>query len=141
MKHSVFSIQEENMDYKKVANEIITNIGGVENIKEVKTCSTRIKIKFISSGKVRFYELGTMEEIKGMFENNGYLHLIVGATNPLKILSYMEEAGVPALLKTEEEHTEADVSKETIDDSEFIKDMLTLRNDLKNIFGILKKYL
>ena len=129
------------MDYKKVANEIITNIGGVKNIKEVKTCATRIKIKFISSGKVRFDELESMEEIKGMFESNGYLHLIVGASNPLKIFSYMEEAGVPALLKTEEEHTEADVSKETIDDSEFIKDMLTLRNDLKNIFGILKKYL
>ena len=133
------------MDYKKVANEIITNIGGVENIKEVKTCATRIKIKFISSGKVRFDELESMEEIKGMFENNGYLHLIVGASNPLKIFSYMEEAGVPALLKTEEEHTEeehteADVSKETIDDSEFIEDMLTLRSDLKNIFEILKKY-
>ena len=124
------------MDYKKVANEIITYIGGVENIKGVKVCCTRVKIKYISSGKVELNKLESMKEIKGMFESNGYLNLIVGVSNPSKIFSYMEEAGVLALPEKE-----TDIPEKMNDKSDIIVDMETLRKDLNDIFRILKKYI
>ena len=40
------------MDYKNIAQEILLNVGGKENVNEVTHCMTRLRFKVKSASKV-----------------------------------------------------------------------------------------
>ena len=65
----------------KKAEELIPLLGGIDNVLDVSGCATRIKIKLGSRHLVNREGIENIEWIKGMFENNGFLNIIVGAGN------------------------------------------------------------
>ena len=75
------------LDYRKCAEQIVTNIGGRENVVQAAHCATRLRLVIKDNGKVNKKALENVDGIKGMFENNGQLQLIIGTGTVNKVYS------------------------------------------------------
>ena len=73
------------LDYRKCAEEIVANIGGRENIVQAAHCATRLRLVIKDNGKVNKAALENVDGVKGMFENNGQLQLIIGTGTVNKV--------------------------------------------------------
>ena len=59
------------MDLKKVINEVVEHSGGVDNIRSVVHCATRLRIELNDEKKYDKDKLEDIEGVKGVFFNNG----------------------------------------------------------------------
>ncbi|MBQ3758782.1 MAG: PTS transporter subunit EIIC, partial [Synergistaceae bacterium] len=75
------------LDYRKCAEEIVSHIGGRENIVQAAHCATRLRLVIKDNGKVDKKALENVDGVKGMFENNGQLQLIIGTGTVNKVYS------------------------------------------------------
>lgn len=66
------------LDYRKCAQEITDVIGGAENIVSAAHCATRLRLVIVDNGKVSKKELENVDGVKGVFESNGQLQIIIG---------------------------------------------------------------
>ena len=66
------------LDYRKCAEEIVSLIGGRENVVSAAHCATRLRLVIADNGKIDKKALENVDGIKGMFESNGQLQLIIG---------------------------------------------------------------
>lgn len=66
------------MDYEKLSQDILDNIGGKENIKNIGHCATRLRINVNDSGKVNDDELSRLKGIHGYVFKNGQAQIIIG---------------------------------------------------------------
>ncbi|MGL5124293.1 MAG: sucrose-specific PTS transporter subunit IIBC [Fusobacteriaceae bacterium] len=66
------------MNYKKIANFILTNIGTEKNISTIAHCSTRLRVFVKNKDNVNFENLKSNTDIKGAFFSNGQLQIILG---------------------------------------------------------------
>lgn len=66
------------MDYKKVAEQILSEIGGSENIVSAAHCATRLRLVIKSNDIVNKKELESIEGVKGVFFASGQLQIICG---------------------------------------------------------------
>lgn len=73
------------LDYHKCAQEIVDNIGGRENIAQAAHCATRLRLVIKDNSKVNKEVLDNVEGVKGMFESNGQLQLIIGTGTVNKV--------------------------------------------------------
>lgn len=73
------------LDYHKCAQEIVDNIGGRENIAQAAHCATRLRLVIKDNNKVNKDALDNVEGVKGMFESNGQLQLIIGTGTVNKV--------------------------------------------------------
>lgn len=73
------------LDYRKCAEEIVANIGGRDNIAQAAHCATRLRLVIKDNGKVNRKVLENVDGVKGMFENNGQLQLIIGTGTVNKV--------------------------------------------------------
>ena len=67
------------MDFKKVVNEVVEHSGGVDNIRSVVHCATRLRLELNNENKYDKDKLEDIEGVKGVFFNNGQLQLIFGS--------------------------------------------------------------
>ena len=65
------------LDYHKCAQEIADNIGGGSNVVSAAHCATRLRLVIADNGKVNKEALENVDGVKGMFESNGQLQLII----------------------------------------------------------------
>ncbi|MBQ7596898.1 MAG: PTS transporter subunit EIIB, partial [Clostridia bacterium] len=56
------------MDHKKCASEILTAIGGKENLASAAHCATRLRLVIADNGKVQKETLEGIDGVKGVFE-------------------------------------------------------------------------
>ncbi|MBQ9389793.1 MAG: PTS glucose transporter subunit IIA [Synergistaceae bacterium] len=75
------------LDYRKCAEQIVSHIGGRENIVQAAHCATRLRLVIKDNGKVDKKALENVDGVKGMFENNGQLQLIIGTGTVNKVYS------------------------------------------------------
>ena len=75
------------LDYRKCAEEIVSHVGGRENIVQAAHCATRLRLVIKDNGKVDKKALENVDGVKGMFENNGQLQLIIGTGTVNKVYS------------------------------------------------------
>ena len=75
------------LDYRKCAEQIVSHIGGRENIVQAAHCATRLRLVIKDNGKVDKKALENIDGVKGMFENNGQLQLIIGTGTVNKVYS------------------------------------------------------
>ncbi|MBQ7558945.1 MAG: PTS glucose transporter subunit IIA [Synergistaceae bacterium] len=75
------------LDYRKCAEEIVSHIGGRENIVQAAHCATRLRLVIKDNAKVDKKALENVDGVKGMFENNGQLQLIIGTGTVNKVYS------------------------------------------------------
>ncbi|MCC0697036.1 beta-glucoside-specific PTS transporter subunit IIABC [Clostridioides sp. ES-S-0048-02] len=66
------------MDYKKVAQEILQNVGGKENINEVTHCMTRLRFKVKITSKVNKDKLTRTEGVITVVESMGQIQVVIG---------------------------------------------------------------
>lgn len=66
------------MDYKKTAHEILTAIGGKDNLASAAHCATRLRLVIADNSKVNKPVLENIDGVKGVFEASGQLQVIIG---------------------------------------------------------------
>ncbi len=88
------------LDYRKCAEEISANIGGGSNVISAAHCATRLRLVIADNGKVNKAALENVDGIKGMFESNGQLQLIIGTGTVNKVYDeFLSVTGVSAASK------------------------------------------
>ncbi len=73
------------LDYRKCAQEISDNIGGGANVVSAAHCATRLRLVIADNAKVNKEALENVDGVKGMFESNGQLQLIIGTGTVNKV--------------------------------------------------------
>ncbi len=73
------------LDYRKCAQEILDHIGGNENVTSAAHCATRLRLVIADNSKVDKAALEEVDGVKGMFESNGQLQLIIGTGTVNKV--------------------------------------------------------
>ena len=85
------------LDYRKCAEEIAANIGGGANVVSAAHCVTRLRLVIADNGKVNKKALEEVDGVKGMFESNGQLQLIIGTGTVNKVFDeFIAVTGVAA---------------------------------------------
>ncbi len=85
------------LDYHKCAQEIADNIGGGANVVSAAHCATRLRLVIADNGKVNKAALEEVDGVKGMFESNGQLQLIIGTGTVNKVFDeFVAITGVAA---------------------------------------------
>lgn len=88
------------LDYRKCAEEIFSNLGGRENIVQAAHCATRLRLVIADNSKVNKKALENVDGVKGMFESNGQLQLIIGTGTVNKVYDeFLEVTGMTAATK------------------------------------------
>ena len=88
------------LDYRKCAQEITANIGGGSNVISAAHCATRLRLVIADNSKVNRAALENVDGVKGMFESNGQLQLIIGTGTVNKVYEeFLSVAGVSAASK------------------------------------------
>ena len=90
------------LNYRKCAEEIFANLGGKENIISAAHCATRLRLVIADNSKVNSKALEDVEGVKGMFESNGQLQLIIGTGTVNKVYDeFLAVTGLTAATKAE----------------------------------------
>lgn len=90
------------MDYKKCGIEILSAIGGKSNIISAAHCATRLRLVIGDNSKVSKNTLKNIEGVKGVFEADGQLQIIIGTGTVNKVYDeFIKEAGVAAASKVD----------------------------------------
>ena len=88
------------LDYKKCAEEIVSHIGGRENVAQAAHCATRLRLVIKDNAKIDKKALENVEGVKGMFENSGQLQLIIGTGTVNKVYDeFLAVTGMTAATK------------------------------------------
>lgn len=66
------------MNYNELANEIITSLGGPENVRSVEHCSTRLRFQLNDVSKADKEKLGSLDKVAGCVDQAGGLQIIIG---------------------------------------------------------------
>lgn len=88
------------LDYRKCAQEIVDHIGGRDNVAQAAHCATRLRLVIKDNSKVDKDYLDNVEGVKGMFESNGQLQLIIGTGTVNKVYEeFLSITGMTAATK------------------------------------------
>ena len=88
------------LDYRKCAEEIAANIGGGSNVISAAHCATRLRLVIADNSKVNKKALEDVDGVKGMFESNGQLQLIIGTGTVNKVYDeFLSVTGASAATK------------------------------------------
>ena len=88
------------MDYKKTAHEILSAIGGKDNLASAAHCATRLRLVIADNSKVKKAVLENIDGVKGVFEASGQLQVIIGTGTVNKVYDeFITKAGVEAATK------------------------------------------
>ena len=88
------------MDYRQCASEILTALGGKENLVSAAHCATRLRLVIADNEKVKKKTLENIDGVKGVFEAAGQLQIIIGTGTVNKVYAeFISLAGVEAASK------------------------------------------
>ena len=88
------------LDYRKCAQEIVSHIGGRENVAQAAHCATRLRLVIKDNSTIDKKALENVEGVKGMFENSGQLQLIIGTGTVNKVYDeFLDVTGMTAATK------------------------------------------
>lgn len=83
------------MDYRKVAQDVIREIGGKENIVSAAHCATRLRLVIADNAKCNKENVENIEGVKGAFEASGQLQIIFGTGTVNKVYDeFISLAGI-----------------------------------------------
>ncbi|MGX8698951.1 MAG: glucose PTS transporter subunit IIA [bacterium] len=90
------------LDYRKCAEEIYSHLGGRENIISAAHCATRLRLVIADNSKIDKEALENVDGVKGMFDSNGQLQLIIGTGTVNKVYDeFLAVTGMTAATKDE----------------------------------------
>lgn len=101
------------MDYRKSAQEVITHIGGKDNIVSAAHCATRLRLVIADNSKMDAAATENVDGVKGVFEASGQIQIIFGTGTVNKVYDeFIDIAGISA--GTKEEVKQAAAAKQNI---------------------------
>ena len=79
--HNKFHNQKrrEDMDYAKIASQVIENVGGKQNIKSVQPCATRLRLQLKNNDLRNEEAVSDIEGVKGVFLTQSQFQIIFGS--------------------------------------------------------------
>ncbi len=90
------------LDYRKCAEEIFSHLGGKENIISAAHCATRLRLVIADNSKINTKALEEVEGVKGLFDSNGQLQLIIGTGTVNKVYDeFLAVTGLTAATKAD----------------------------------------
>ena len=90
------------LDYRKCAEEIFSHLGGKENIISAAHCATRLRLVIADNSKLDVKALEEVEGVKGLFDSNGQLQLIIGTGTVNKVYEeFLAVTGLTAASKAD----------------------------------------
>ena len=90
------------LDYRKCAEEIFANLGGKDNVISAAHCATRLRLVIADNSKLNTEALENVEGVKGMFNSNGQLQLIIGTGTVNKVYDeFLAISGLSAATKAD----------------------------------------
>ena len=90
------------LDYRKCAQEIYDNLGGKDNVISAAHCATRLRLVIADNSKLNTEALENVEGVKGMFNSNGQLQLIIGTGTVNKVYDeFLAISGLSAASKAD----------------------------------------
>ncbi len=88
------------LDYRKCAEEIFSHLGGKDNIISAAHCATRLRLVIADNSKLDIKALEDVEGVKGLFDSNGQLQLIIGTGTVNKVYDeFLAITGLTAATK------------------------------------------
>lgn len=81
------------MDFNKIAQEIVLNIGGKDNISVLEHCATRLRIVVKNNSKVNTENLKNIKGIGGYFYQSGQHQIIIGTGKVNKVFNIIKSDG------------------------------------------------
>ena len=66
------------MKFKKMSEEILSNVGGTKNITHVEHCATRLRIHYKNKQVINEEEIKKIENVVGIVSKTGQLQVIIG---------------------------------------------------------------
>ena len=101
------------MDYRKIAKDILAQVGGSKNIVSAAHCATRLRLVIADNSKTDKEGIENIDGVKGVFEASGQLQIILGTGTVNKVFDeFIAIAGITASTKAEAK--EAAVQKQNI---------------------------
>lgn len=87
------------MDYKKLAEEILQNVGGSDNISGLTHCATRLRFNLKDEGKAKTDVLKGTKGVMGVVSSGGQYQVIIGSDvasvyRPLTEMANLKEGAV-----------------------------------------------
>ena len=90
------------LDYRKCAEEIFSHLGGKDNIISAAHCATRLRLVIADNSKIDTKALEEVEGVKGLFNSNGQLQLIIGTGTVNKVYDeFLAVTGLTAATKAD----------------------------------------
>lgn len=90
------------MDYRKCAQEIFDKLGGRDNLVSAAHCATRLRLVTVDNSKIDMKALEDVDGVKGVFQSNGQLQLIIGTGTVNKVYDeFLAVSGMTAATKDE----------------------------------------
>lgn len=66
------------MDYKKISEDILENLGGKDNVKELSHCMTRLRFKLHDSSKTNSDKISSIEGVITVVQSMGQFQIVIG---------------------------------------------------------------
>lgn len=66
------------MNYQQLGNDIIQNIGGIDNIKQLTHCATRLRFEFYDMNKVNTKKIESLNGVISVVEKGGQYQIVIG---------------------------------------------------------------
>lgn len=85
--------------FESQAKELLTAIGGKENIKAVTHCATRMRFVLNDDSKANVGEIENISAVKGTFTNAGQFQVIIGNDVPVFYNDFTAVSGVEGVSK------------------------------------------
>ncbi|MEX3610321.1 glucose PTS transporter subunit EIIB [Rothia sp. LK2588] len=89
------------MDHQSVAQQVLADVGGVDNIQVGAHCATRLRLVLKDKEKINQQGLDNNENLKGTFENSGQYQIIVGPGDVNEVYKHMAAPGMKEVSKDE----------------------------------------
>lgn len=67
------------MDYRKLAEEILQNVGGTDNISGLTHCATRLRFNLKDESKAKTDVLKGIKGVMGVVSSGGQYQVIIGS--------------------------------------------------------------
>lgn len=97
------------MKYVEMSKQVLDLVGGIENIKFVEHCATRLRIHYFKKANVDLEAIKKVENVVGVVDKTGQIQIIIGPsvheayTDFLDVSGYHPEAGKGNVSPEEEE--------------------------------------
>lgn len=90
------------MDYRQIASDILQAVGGAANVVSAAHCATRLRLVIEDDQKVDKVALENTDGVKGVFQAQGQLQIILGTGTVNKVYEeFIKVSGVAAVSKDE----------------------------------------